>query len=45
MLVPWAYYLQQDELAYATQHVSDVLIWYDNFNTIVPGWYIRDEDN
>lgn len=39
MLVSWAYYVQQDELAYATQHVKDVLYWYDGFHTVVPGWY------
>lgn len=44
MLVSWAYYLQHDELAYATQHVKDVLSWYDNFNTITPSWYIQKEE-
>jgi serine/threonine-protein kinase len=44
MLVSWAYYSQHDELAYATQHIKDVLSWYDNFNTIVPSWYIQDKE-
>jgi aminoglycoside phosphotransferase (APT) family kinase protein len=41
MLVPWAYYSQHEELMYATQHVKDVLSWFDNFNTIMPRWYIQ----
>ena len=44
MLVSWAFYLQHDQLAYAMQHVEDVLCWYDNFNTIVPSWYIQKEE-
>lgn len=44
MLVPWAYYSQHDEFVYATQHVKDVLSWYDNFDMIVPSWYINDKE-
>ena len=35
-MVPWAYYLQKDELPYV---VKDVLRWFDNFRRDVPEWF------
>lgn len=39
IMVPWAYYLQKDELPYAVKHVKDVLRWFDNFRRDVPEWF------
>lgn len=42
MLVSWAFYLQQDELEYSVQNANDVLRWFDNMNSLVPTWYLKD---
>ncbi len=43
MLVSWAFYIQNDQLEYATQHAKEILQWYDNMRNPVPTWYVNDE--
>ena len=41
MLVSWAYYLQPNELEYATQNASTVLSCFNQMKNLVPSWYLQ----
>jgi serine/threonine-protein kinase len=40
--IPWAYYHHPVELESRKKHVSEVLLWFDNMNSVVPSWYLKE---
>jgi aminoglycoside phosphotransferase (APT) family kinase protein len=42
--IPWAMQFGDEQIAIMQQQATQVLRWYDNFRTIVPSWYMSEED-
>ena len=39
--IPWAYYRFPDLMKSRQEHISDVLCWFNNMNSPVPTWYLK----
>jgi serine/threonine-protein kinase len=43
--LPWSVPYGQGEIDFAYKQIADIMTWYDNFNCVVPSWYLKDFDS